>query len=205
MSVPLTLGRHRLLAGDLTVGAVADLMGEERAGVIYTDPPWGPGLLQSFATLAAPGSRPRLPWPDFLTELAAGCAAFRAPLAPVFVEMGCRWVEDIDIAMARAGLPLRQRWPVTYGSKKSPAASTVALYGPRGVDVAVTLPDPPHGEPVTRALLGAVVRPGTVVLDPCTGLGMTARVTHALGGAFRGVELNPARLEKTAAWLRRRG
>jgi hypothetical protein len=33
---------------------------------------------------------------------------------------------------------------------------------------------------------------------------MTARVTHSLGGAFRGVELNPERLEHTAVWLRRK-
>jgi predicted methyltransferase len=104
--------------------------------------------------------------------------------------------------MAAVGLERRRRWPILYGAKKKPLPNTVSLYGPR--DVEVVLPDPPHGEPVTQAILGAVVRPGMVVLDPCTGLGMTARLTHRFGGVFRGTELNPVRLERTAAWLRKR-
>ena len=60
------------------------------------------------------------------------------------------------------------------------------------------------GRAVTRAALAAVVRPAMIVLDPCTGLGMTARITHALGGCFRGGEMNPKRLARTEEWLRKR-
>lgn len=196
------IGPHRLLAGDLTAGAVAAVMGSDLADVIYTDPPWGPALLQTFATLHEKGSVPRLPWAAFLAELAMQISLAIAPRAPVFVEMGLRWVDELDAAMDAVGLPPRRRWAVTYGAKNHPLPSAVSLYGER--DVRVDLPVPPHGEPVTRAILGAVVRPGMVVLDPCTGLGMTARATHLLGGSFRGVELTAARLERTAAWLRRR-
>jgi hypothetical protein len=204
-STPITIGSHRLLAGDLTAGAVATLMGGERAAVVYSDPPWGPGNLQFWATAHARGSIPRETWPRFLDAFCGAVVKHTQPEAPIFVEMGCRWVDDLDAAMRAWDLGLLQRWTITYGPKSRPLPNTLNLYGP--TRVALALPDPPHGEPVTRAALGAVravlLRPGAIVLDPCTGFGMTARITHRLGGIFRGSELNPVRLERTADWLRK--
>lgn len=196
----IAIGPHKLLCGDITKGVVSRLLGDERADVIYSDPPWGPGNLQYWATMNERGSVPRESWPGFLRALACACAEHRKSDAPVFLEMGLRWTKDLDAAMAAVGLSLRRRWRITYGPKSKPLPNTLALYGPR--DLALNLPE--HGEPVTRAVLNAVVQPGSIVLDPCTGLGMTARNTHRLGGHFRGTELNPARLERTAEWLRRR-
>lgn len=193
------IGRHRIHLGDVTNGGVAELMGDERADVVYVDPPWGQALLTNFATQA--GASPRLPWRGFLDVLAMNIAAVVKPEAPIFVEMGCRWTKDLDEAMALWRMPLIKRWDTTYGSAKKPAPCTLALFGTRDVDV--VMPSPPHGEAITRAALAAVVRPGMIVLDPCTGLGMTARVTHALGGCFRGLELVPKRLDRTAQWLRK--
>lgn len=197
----ISIGPHRLLCGDITGGAVSALMGDELADVVYGDPPWGPGNLKFWTTMHDRGSVPRETWPRFLACFCAAVAKHSRPEAPIFVEMGLRWVDELDAAMLVEGLERRRRWPITYGPKKKPLPNTLSLYGPR--DVAVELPDPPHGEPVTRAILGAVVKAGTVVLDPCTGKGMTARITHRLGGVFRGSELNPKRLEETAAWLRK--
>jgi len=199
MSEIEVIGRHRVLCGDSTTGAVRTLMGDEKADVVYTDPPWGQALLTSFATMAK--ITPRLPWRGFVDELARVIVEAAKPGAPIFVEIGTRWEKDVLAAMGLYGMSLRRRWEVTYGPNKDPRPSLLLLFG---ADVEVTMPTPAHGEPVTRAALAAVVREGTVVLDPCTGLGMTARVTHSLGGAFRGVELNPERLERTAVWLRRK-
>lgn len=199
MDEAFEIGRHRLMAGDVTAGALSTLMGGELADVVYGDPPWGQALLTAFATMA--GGAPRLAWMEFLDALAVAIVGARKPEAPVFLEMGCRWERDLVSTMRAIGLPLRRRWEVTYGSRSKPRPSLLLLFGP--TDVAVRMPDPPFGEPVTRAALLPVVREGTVVLDPCTGLGMTARITHALGGSFRGLELNPTRLERTAAWLRK--
>ena len=102
--------------------------------------------------------------------------------------------------MLRVGLPLRRRWTIFYGPRSKPLPNTLALYGPRDLELAV---DGLHGEPVTREALRTLVRPGMVVLDPCTGLGMTARLTHRFGGRFRGSEMNAARLARTEAWLRK--
>lgn len=193
------IGEHRLVCGDITAGTVTALMGDERADLIYSDPPWGPGNQQYWHTMNRRGSAPRTSWPDFLTAFCAVCAAFRKPETPVFVEMGTRWADELDMAMAAVGLPRRRRWTTFYGPKRAPLPNTLSLFG---ADVDVLLPTPAHGEPVTRAALRAVVRRGAIVLDPCTGTGMTARITHTLGGVFRGTELNSARLDKAITWLR---
>lgn len=193
-----TIGPHRLVVGDIHNDPVSLVMGDEKADLIYTDPPWGPGLLQMFATMNERGSVPAMGWMAFLDSVAAICAQHRAPGAPVFVEMGCRWTQDLDERMSAHHLPLQRRWEVTYGSDRRP--STLVLYGEKSISL--QMPVPPHGEAVTGAVLGALVRPGTIVLDPFTGLGMTARITHKLGGYFRGTELNPKRMERTVKWLR---
>lgn len=197
----VTIGPHRLLCGDITQGAVIDLLGNERVDLIYSDPPWGPGNQQYWHTMHARGSVPRTSWSVFLAAFCAACATCRMPDAPVFIEMGMRWADELDAAMLAVGLLRQRRWVVTYGPKKKPLPVTLTLYSQR--DIEVVMPEPAHGEPVTREVLRTVVRPGMRVLDPCTGLGMTARWTHRLGGHFRGTEMNVARLERTAAWLRK--
>jgi hypothetical protein len=184
--------QHRFLKGDITQGAVDALMGDERADVIYSDPAWGPGNQQYWHTMNDRGSVPRTSWGEFLAAFCRACAKFRKPNTPIFVEMGTRWADELDGAMSLIGLPRQRRWVVTYGPKRKPLPVTLNLYGAH--DIGIVMPEPPHGEPVTRAVLSAVVKPGMVVLDPCTGLGMTARITHQLGGVFRGTELNEARL-----------
>lgn len=211
MSEIIVVGPHRLLCGDITAGAVEQLMGHEKADVSYTDPPWGQGLLTQFATMA--GGEPRLPWPKFLSTLVREVAAHTKPGRPIFIEMGRTWEADLmrSLSTGLLGSPWcgndpderddTKRWEVTYGARKNPRPSL--LFGLQTGD-AVVMPSPPHGEAVTRAALVPFVKPSSVVLDPCTGLGMTARITVELGGVFRGVELNPKRLERTVEWLRRR-
>lgn len=196
------IGPHRLLHGDITAGAASHLMRGELADVIYSDPPWGPGNQKFWHTKNVMGSAPRTTWDDFLRTFCRICATHRKPDAPVFVEMGLRWVDQLIHEMASVGLPEQGRWSILYGSRKAPLPNVLCLFGSRPVNVA--MPDPPYGEPITRAALEAVVRTGMVVLDPCTGLGMTARITSSLGGVFRGTELNAARLARTAAWLEKR-
>lgn len=176
-------------------------METERADVIYSDPPWGPGLLQYFHTLKHRGSRPPCDWPSFLAAFCAGCAEHRTAAAPVFVEMGLRWEEELVQAMAQVGLPCQRRWSVSYGPRSKPLPNRLLLFGPQ--DLPLDLGENSHGEPVTRTILSAVVRRGMRVLDPCTGKGRTARWTHRRGGRFLGLELNPQRLQVAADWLRR--
>lgn len=194
---PIAIGPHRLLCGDITRGAVPALMGEDLADVVYSDPPWGPGNQQYWHTHNKRGSVPQTDWPGFLRAFCCACAAFARAEAPVFVEMGERWAEDLARAMAQEGLLLQREWSITYGSPPRP--NRLLLFGLH--DHPIDLGSDRHGPPVTARILEAIVRPGMLVLDPCTGKGMTARNAHRLGGHFRGCELNPRRLAITEAWL----
>lgn len=197
------IGPHRLLCGDITELEVVDtLMAGAKADVIYSDPPWGPGNQQYWHTMNKRGSKPRTSWESFICSFASVCAQYRKPNAPVFVEMGLRWTDDLDEAMDSVGLRMTRRWVILYGPKKRPLENTVALFG--APCPPITLPDPPHGEPVTRAILEPVVREGDIILDPCVGLGMTARATFRFGGIFYGSELNDGRLRRTTDWLKKR-
>ena len=61
----IIIGQHRLWVGDITDGAVEQLMGGERADVIYSDPPWGPGNQQYWHTMRERGARPRTSRPNW--------------------------------------------------------------------------------------------------------------------------------------------
>lgn len=206
-----SIGEHRLACGDITDGAVARLMGNDRADVVYSDPPWGPGNQQYWHTMRERGSAPRTSWDAFLEAFATVCAEWTRPAAPIFVEMGMRWADQLVATMQSAGLELARTWTVTYGPKSKPLPVTLSLFGYAdnmpaldilAEQITVGMPSPAHGEPVTAHCLRLVVEKRAIVLDPCTGLGMTARWTHKLGGRFRGTEMNAARLDRTAVWLR---
>lgn len=188
------IGPHRLQHGDITTGSVDVLMQSELADVVYSDPPWGN---QRYWHTHNKSGQPRTDWLTFLATFCRVCATYRKADAPVFVEMGRQWVGDLDAAMTQAGLLRLRQWEISYGRPARPHA--LLLYG---ADKAVDLLET-HGEAVTRLVLAATLAPGSVVLDPCCGKGMTSRYTHKLGGAFRGNELNASRLAVTEAWLRR--
>lgn len=189
------IGPHRLLCGDVTTGAVGRLMGDELADVVYSDPPWGPGLLRWFYTHAKIDCQAT--WGSFLAAFCAAVATHRKPAAPVFVEMGHAWTDDLAAAMLAVGIAESARWRVSYGS---PKRESVLWYS--GAPLAGD-PTGLHGRAVPMWALSRVMQACAVVLDPCCGKGTTAAVTKRLGGVFRGAELNPKRLAATQDVLKR--
>jgi hypothetical protein len=187
---------HRLMHADITTGAVAELMGSERADVIYSNPPFDEKNHKYWYSIN--GSAPRTSWAEFLDVFCNVCASFRTSEALVFVEMEAVGLHDLDLAMQRVGLGRQRIWENLKGSPMRPY--TLALYGPR--DISINLPAK-HGSALTKAVLSVVVLPGMIVLDPCTGKGVTARYTHRFGGRFRGCELNQNRLDVAVDWLRK--
>lgn len=198
-SAVCTIGMHRIAQGDVQLGAVADVMGIDRAAVVYSDPPWGEGNLRYWRTAAGDPQRPR--WGDFRERWCDAVAAVLAPGASVFVEMGERWADGFARALSDVGIGVTRRWTVQYGHPPRP---NVLLYaGPALLDGFG--PSALHGAALPRACVAAVARPGEIVLDPCCGKGYTARAAVAAGMLFRGVELNAKRLGVTMEWLRGHG
>lgn len=199
------IGPHRVAVGDVERGAVAEVMAGERADVIYSDPPWGPGLLQIFATMRERGSVPVSPWLVFVETWARAAADALRPGGALFVEMGFAWEAGLRVALDRVGLPVRYRWETTYRTGAKPLRAALFYSGPelRGD----FNPAPLRGPALPRACVAEGVRVlgierGGIVLDPCCGKGLTARAAVAAKMRFRGVELVPSRAEVTIALLR---
>lgn len=196
---------QRLAAADLTLGGVEAfraLMGHHRARVVYSDPPWSPGnekWWRRHAGVEPPGAYDAL--------LDAWCLCAHASGAgDVFVEQSVKQ-EHCQLLLAavarchRWTLPLLETWTVEYGSPKRPNA--LLHFGTRKIS---TDPTGMSGEAMTRRVFeGLTIDPGSLVCDPCTGLGTSSRVAHAFGCDFVGTELNPKRLNRTVAWLYRAG
>ena len=189
--------RHRLLAGALGPETLAQLLRDERADALYSDPPWGPGNARYWRTHA------RLPCPSApWTELKAGLREALHHVrrgGPVWIEMGERWADEIVDLMASCDHAVTQRWTTRYrsGGELLPCA---LLYSGTPLDLD---PSDLRGADLPLACLRAYGLPSdSVVLDPCCGKGYTARACVRLGLRFRGLELNPHRLGYTERWVR---
>ena len=185
----------RLLVGELTPERADLVLAGERADIVYSDPPWGPGNLAYWRTMNGEKLRPS--WPDFLATFCAVAAGSVRPGGHVFVEMGMRWIDDLAAAMAAHGIPERKRWSVQYGK---PLRPNMLWYSGPGASCD---PSGMSGEAMTTHVLQSVVRHGALVFDPCCGKGMTARCALRADMRFAGVEINPDRAAVTRRWCER--
>lgn len=170
-----------IVQSDLPFGAV---------DCVYSDPPWGESNLKFWRTHNQQTGHP-VDWPAFLDRFFAICNRHR-PGGPWFVETGVRFVSDCERA---SPIGLTERYECRYraGSKWLP--NVLLVFGGHA-------PKPPipeadrHGQKLIRWAISGLPS-GSAVLDPCCGLGGTAKACKKLGLAFFGNELNPKRLDRT--------
>lgn len=182
-----------VVVGELTLERAREALHGELADVVYSDPPWGPGMLRYFRTIN--GERRRPDWCEFLGLFCEVVAASRKAAGHVLIEMGPRWVDDLCASMLTVGILQSARFDCFYGSKRLPV--TLWYSGP-GIH---SHPEGLHGSEMTLTALRGVCSRGSLVFDPCCGKGMTARCASRLGMRFAGVELNPKRAEVCKRWL----
>jgi hypothetical protein len=190
---------HRVVVGDVMLGAVAQCMAGDLADVVYSDPPWGEGNLRYWRTHAGDATRPS--WDAFVAAWTRAVADATKPGAPVFVEMGLQWADEFAAALERVGIVVSRRWT---GQSRSGARllPNALLYA--GAPLRADFdPSSLNARELPRACVAEVGDFRRVVLDPCCGKGFTARAAVAAGMIFRGVELNPKRAEVTVKWLRK--
>lgn len=178
---------------------------------VYSDPPWNPGNSTYWRTHA--GLEPRSTYGAFLdawVDVAAECIDRGA--RDVLVEQSANEAHQDLLRVAircesRWTLPEHAIYYVRYGSGAKLLPNALLHFGSAGLLTTPHLdPSGTHGEAMTfRVFAGLHLAPGSVVVDPCTGKGMTSRAAHIFGLHFVGSELNPARLDVTLKWLRGQG
>lgn len=172
--------------------------------IVYSDPPWNPGNEKYWRRMAGAVRSPG--YVDFLDawcRIAAVCIDLGA--GAVFCEQSAdpKYLAAMFDAVDRMGWPLefQESWTVYYGSPRRP--NTLLHWGHRKL---MTDPTGLSGEAMTlRVFAGVQPSPGSLVVDPCMGLGMTSRMAHYFALHCIGLELNPTRLERTVDWLKRQG
>ena len=169
--------------------------------VVYSDPPWNPGNEKWWRKHAGVG-----PPVDYNHLLDAWCRIVAA-LTPehVFCEQSSIAKHRqffLDAARRTDGfLPFLEQWTVFYGPNGRLPNSLLHF----GSEPLRTDPSGMRAEPMTRRVFEGLDTDGTLIVDPCTGKGMSSRMAHYFGCQFVGTELNAKRLDFSVAWLKKQG
>lgn len=207
----IRVGDHLLRHGDLMDGLTGlEVLRAEPADYVYCDPPWGSALLKMFSTMNHSQTGQRNEPVDidpFLATLFGEVRASTHDDALVFVEYGLRGLELVLAHAERVGLRVLADARPTYGSSppRRHALLTLAYHGrhrlPDGY--VATVGAATGGMKTVLAATDPFPLDGRRILDPCCGLGYTARLAVLRRMTFFGNEVNLARLEKTLAILRK--
>lgn len=197
-----TIGKHKVKHGDVRKG-VGDLMGSEMADLFYSDPPWGVGNLKfwqtkNFKDTGAPRTDQDLD--DFLSHIFRIASTYTKRV--VMIEYGVRWRDEIISRGESVKLKHLAVIPLLYRSGKGFLPLDLHIFSPSGG--IESLPsgyaesvENTYGFDTLRKAVGPLCTQGDTILDPCCGMGYTARVALENNMIFRGNELNAVRLQKT--------
>ena len=185
------------------------LLQNQNVNIMYSDPPWGEGNLKYWQTInykMTGTERNPIDLELFLDKIFT--IAKENVAEYVFIEYGTRWHQKIIALSKRYGLEHKMTVPLQYkgGGKMLPLDLHVMTK--KGVSSKIFNEE--WVESVTGtsgyASLRAVLKPfknkGMSIIDPCCGMGYTARASIDYGMRFYGNELNLSRLEKTISKLR---
>ena len=192
---------HRVRNGNvLDDGAIEAVIQNEKADIMYSDPPWGQGNLNYWQTMNLKMNpdldvqRKEVPYDDFLNKIFDISARYSNGV--VFIEYGVQWEQDILDKAQKYGLKHNATIVTQYlsGSKKLPLHlhifnSPIELQPEYLESVKGT-----HGYATLQAAIKPFVKKGGIVLDPCCGMGYSAQIAIDNGMKFRGNELNWKRL-----------
>lgn len=199
------IGPHRVRHGSImdSVG-IAELMGADKADIVYSDPPWGMGNLKFWATMnrkMTGATTPQAPTLEaFLEQVFAQAKRYCRGI--FLVEYGVRWEQQIIDQGGKHGFLWQGRATPVYASQNLPLHlhlfSTHAMQVPAGYFKALD---------GTKGFKTVMQRSMTIPLGlaKCSvascGLGYSAKMALAHKMSFRGNELNAKRLAKTVERL----
>ena len=204
----LSIGPHRVTNASLdhrVLDAMLEDFGDVR--VLYVDPPWGDRMMKYFATLNAKQTGEIVvPIPfDALLDRVFDLAR-RYVNGFVCMETGAKGVHGVVRAFDGAGLYGIEVFQSTYGTNREcdvVIGATSVSYADEKIKTVVS---PVEGKLLTgvavpKYVLGRLGGDGCGVLDPCCGMGYTAKAAVHNRMRFAGNELNAKRLQKTINFL----
>lgn len=197
------IGLHKVRHGDVMNKDFSLLLNGEKASIIYTDPPWGQGNLKYWQTINqrhTGADKKDIDYNEFISRIFQIGTDYLAEGGVFFVEYGINWREDIVNMGRKVGLSHLSRIDLRYksGSKLLPLDlhifSNKTLKIPKSY---VANLKGTHGYNSLKKAIPYFAKEGKILLDPCCGMGFSAKAALENRMYFRGNELNSKRLEKT--------
>jgi len=168
----------KVAVNDLIEG-LPDFM--KSADLIYCDPPWNTGNINSFYTKA--GIDKRKTFAEFVDALFEAVATIH--LVACYIETGTQNIEKIKAEM-EAVYQVVQAWQVTY-YKKKPSYLVRGGHDKQPFDFS-------GYDDMDTPVLAMMHEKFDCVADLCMGRGLTGISAYKLGKKFVGTELNKRRL-----------
>lgn len=199
------VGKHKVQHGNVMDG-IDSLMQGEQADFIYSDPPWGQGNLRYWQTMnkkMTGAEKVDIDYTEFLHkyfEIIAKYAKDR-----IILEYGCQWREDIIDWAKQYGFQHHATRVCYYKAGAKDLPCDLHFLSKSGNVSQDEIPAEDDQNLVDLRDLGLLKflwgmyapKELNIVLDPMCGMGFSAQMAIYNGAAFRGNELNAARLQKT--------
>ena len=207
MKIITTVGPHRVKHGNVMVG-IEELMGNDTAEIVYSDPPWGEGNIKYWETMNKKmnnvETKSAVPLPAFLNQIFSIATKYSNNM--ILIEYGMKWCDDIKEYGAKHGLIHNGIAILKYRSGSKFYPLHLHIFSKKEIvlpsNYLESLRDT-FGMDTLRRAIEPFKKSGKIILDPCCGMGYTAQIALETGMFFRGNELNEARLTKTIARLQK--
>jgi DNA modification methylase len=196
------INNHIVKCGDILDG-IDDLMQNDKADFIYSDPPWGQGNLKYWQTMNFKMNnveRREIDYNHFINQLFSILSKYAKD--KVLIEYGERWKDDIVAMCQKFGFIHNAVTTGFYnGGRKMLPLDFHFLSRSKNYGISENLKEKIRtlsGQKVVHAIFDEwCPKDAKIILDPMCGMGYTAQATVDRNFSFRGNELNKKRLDKT--------
>lgn len=205
MNVIWNVNKHILRNGDMMSFDLSELT-ERKANFIYSDPPWGEGNLKYWQTMNKKmnGVEPKeVNYEAFIKKFFEICHKSLTDDGVVFMEYGPRWREDVEACARAHGFALRKLYTPQYRAGKGMLPLDLFVFTRSANANSYVWPEESvvnktHGYATLDKVFSTMKTDSSMLLlDPCCGMGYSAKLALSRGMTFVGNELNYKRLEKT--------
>jgi len=180
---------------------IDDLMQGEKADIFYSDPPWGQGNLKYWQTMnnkMTGASKSDIELTEFIAQIFNIANEYSKEW--IFIEYGVKWKDQIQSYGKKMGFNSIDIIELQYRSGNRLLPLHLHIFSKKNSVLPVGYAEKvsgTHGFNSLKQALLPLAKEGGLVLDPCCGMGYTARLALLSGMRFRGNELNAKRLQKT--------
>lgn len=199
------IGKHRVSENDIQNVDFNELLNGQKAHILYTDPPWGDGNMKYWCTLNKRHTGKEIEAMSYksLIQIIKKIIINNVD-GYVFLETGNQWLEDtkndlqgilfnteVYSLQYKSGSKLLTN-PVIVGSTNP----NIKLPNLQSLEGAID-------EKSLEIAIPLLAKEGSILLDPCCGMGNSARSAIKNKMVFVGNEFNAKRLEKTIVSLQK--